>query len=322
MEFRTIVNKPEFPFKVTHAGSILTLGSCFADVAGAFLVENKFFAEVNPFGTVYNLQSIRNLLAYTLGNIEVEDEGFVERDGMFFHYNFHSDWAEKDRDSFVSKFKETRNRVGRFCQSAQTVMLTLGTSWVYEKEGQVVSNCHKIPAKSFTKRLLDLEEQKTIFREILGLLFRTNSGINVVLSVSPVRHIKDGLEENQVSKAILRLLCDWASREFENVYYFPSYEIMMDDLRDYRFYKQDLIHPSAMAEEYIMDVFSKAFFSEETQELISRWTKIRMALNHRPFNPDTPRHQSFLVNLHSKIEAFSSFLDVREELAQVQKQII
>jgi hypothetical protein len=321
MILRTEISPEKFDFEINHSSRILTIGSCFSDVMGGFLFQNKFKVSSNPFGTVYNLKSISDLIQISLGLKGVTEEWITERDGVYFHYGYHSEFYAVSKELLLTKIREASRAVGEFLKKTDLVIVTLGTSWVYELDDSVVSNCHKVPASKFTKRLLSYEEQQGILEELVKLVQGINPEIRVVFTVSPVRHIKDGLVENSVSKSILRILCDSAIKKFEKVYYFPSYEIMLDDLRDYRFYKADLIHPDEVAERHIIEQFSKAVFSDETVKIISEWSKIRMALNHRSFNPNSAAHGSFLVTLQSKIAVFKPYFDVREELQQVSAQL-
>lgn len=321
MILRTEILPEKFDFEINHFSRILTIGSCFSDVMGGFLSQNKFNVYSNPFGTVYNLKSVSDLIQISLGLKDVNEGWITERDGVYFHYGYHSEFYDTSRDRLLAKIKETSGAVGEFITQVDVMIVTLGTSWVYEMNKSVVSNCHKVPASKFTKRLLSYEEQQVLLGEFIKLVQDINPEIRFVFTVSPVRHTKDGLSENSVSKSILRMLCDFATKKFEKVYYFPSYEIMLDDLRDYRFYKPDLIHPNEVAEKYIIDLFSKSVFSKKTSEVISDWSKIRMALNHKPFNPNSAAHRSFLVTLQSKIAVFKPYFDVREELVQVSAQL-
>ena len=321
MILRTEITPEKFNFEINHSANILTIGSCFSDVIGEFLCQNKFKVCNNPFGTVYNLKSISDLLQISLGLKNVNRDWVIERDGVFFHHSFHSDLFDFSKDRLLTRIEEESQRVGEFIRVADVIVITLGTSWVYEDSGTVVSNCHKVPASKFTKRLLNYEEQQVILKDLVEMLQKINPVIKIILTVSPVRHIKDGMAENSVSKAILRMLCDFVIQEFRQVFYFPSYEIMIDDLRDYRFYKPDLIHPNEVAEKHIIDLFSKCVFSKETIGVITDWSKIRMALNHRPFNPNSAAHKSFLVTLQSKIEVFKPIFDVSEELLLVSVQL-
>ena len=201
-------------------------------------------------------------------------------------------------------------------------ILTLGTAWIYEHEtfGRV-ANCHKQPQKLFEKKLTTLEEMEMGLWSVLDNFSRAFPNLKIILTLSPVRHIKDGVAENQLSKSLLRVLCANLERRMSSVSYFPAYEIIMDELRDYRFYKSDLIHPSEEAEEYIWQKWQQAIFPEATREKISEIQKVQLELAHRPFNPDTEAHRKFLQNLLTKLERLNNEFDFSEEISEVKSRI-
>jgi hypothetical protein len=321
MNLRTEIIPEKFDFEINHAHKILTLGSCFSEVVGNALCGSKFTVCSNPFGAVYNLKSIFELVKVSLGRKEINEDWIVERDGVHFHHGYHSEFYDFTKEGLLLKIQDVSKGVSEYIQESEMILITLGTSWVYEKQGEVVSNCHKFPSSGFFKRLLGYEEQKEMLDGLIHMIQNVNPKVKLILTVSPVRHVKDGLVENNVSKSILRILCDYAIHAYASVYYFPSYEIMIDDLRDYRFYKSDLIHPSDLAEKYIVTLFSKSIFSEKTRRIIEDWGKIRMALNHRPLHVNSNAHKSFLVALHGKIEGFKPVFDVTEELIEVSSKL-
>lgn len=318
MKLRTEIQYPKYDFKLNYNSKVITIGSCFSEVIGDYLKDSKFSVMSNPFGTVYNIKSISTLLINALNKKELRQDWLVTREGSTFHYGYHSDFFGQDSEAFTQEINSVSAQVKDYLTDANLLIITLGTSWVYEYKEEVVSNCHKQPASNFTKRLLMLDEQVAMHRELLATLLKVNPQLKVLLTVSPVRHIKDGIAENSVSKSILRVLCEIMCNESTQIYYFPSYEILIDDLRDYRFYKSDLIHPTAQAEDYIKDIFSECLISVETNKIKDAWSKIRTALNHKPFNADSESHQSFLVNLLAKIESFKEHFDVSEEISQLK----
>jgi len=303
---------------------LITTGSCFADQLGGWLAQNKFNVLVNPFGTSYNPISIHRSLTDSLSS-HLDETLFVhsQQDELWHHYDFHSRWASQEKESLGDQLSKLQNQVLQFFKTSSVLMITYGTSWVYELKDHhcIVSNCHKVPAKNFNKRLLSVEEITTSFSGLYKKLLEINSTIRIILTVSPVRHIKDTLVLNSVSKSILRMACHKLSTEFKNVEYFPSFEIMMDDLRDYRFYDRDKIHPNEEAVDYISMKFSDQYFSQETISFIKQWTVIRQALNHRSFFPQTNAHQKFLRDLLNKLKSIQDIVPVEEEINSVQSQI-
>lgn len=186
----------------------------------------------------------------------------------------------------------------------------------------IVANCHKMPASFFSKSLLTEKMITESFAALHARLLAITPDINIVLTVSPVRHVKDTLELNAVSKAVLRLACHSLSQQYANVQYFPAYEIMIDDLRDYRFYNPDMIHPTSVAEEYIWDHFLNCFVDEKNQLFIEEWHQILKELNHKPFHPESPDHQKFIKKLMERIEGMASLVKVSDELQQLKSQLI
>ncbi|MBK6977220.1 MAG: GSCFA domain-containing protein [Cytophagaceae bacterium] len=321
MKFRTEIEPKNGSFEINHQTAVFCLGSCFSDVIGSFLSENKFHCLRNPFGTVFNLKSIEKLFDYALGLKNIDDQLFTSTDDIFFHHDFHSEISAVSKDLLKIQIEEKCKFTGDFLQKADVIVLTLGTSWVYQhvEYQNIVSNCHKKPSVIFEKKLLEISEQLDIFESIYNNLKKINSNVKVLLTVSPVRHTKDSLELNAVSKSFLRSVTYELTRKYHDVEYFPAFEIMIDDLRDYRFYKEDLIHPTEVAEKYILGKFSEKYFSEKTQKIILEWQKIKNALNHRPFNPQSQAHLSFLKKTKEKIKEFSEYFNTADEQELIQK---
>jgi len=321
LSFRTEINcPPRQSIELNH--KIMTLGSCFADQFGQWLKSNKFVVSANPFGTVYNPISIHQLLTQSL-NESFNESLFVERDGLFYHHHYHSHWFATTQKQLEQRIRQQQNAVRDFINATNVLVLTYGTAWVYRlKQNELlVSNCHKVPATQFTKQLLTEQEIKESFEELYKLVKSINPAMRIILTVSPVRHIKDSLELNSVSKGLLRLVCHDVTHHYDSVEYFPAFELMMDDLRDYRFYERDMIHPSLEAKDYINQKFSDCYFSEDTRNFIKTWTGIQNALTHRPFEPNSPAHQKFLNHTLQKLESVSNRVSVSEEIQLIQSQL-
>jgi hypothetical protein len=236
----------------------------------------------------------------------------------------HSKFFAREKSTLSALLDIQKLEVSNYLKSANYLIITLGTSFVYtyQKSNEVVANCHKVPQSEFTKNLLPLVEMSAAFQSAQKAIQKINPRLKILLTVSPVRHIKDGMEENSVSKALLRLFCNEAATQNENVSYFPSFEIMMDDLRDYRFYKPDMIHPNEVAEEYIWDFFQEIYFGDSTKSHINDWQKILNALNHKPFNLESKSHQKFIQSTIEKLNQMSSLIDVSEEFEYFESQLI
>ncbi len=322
-DFRKAIEKINPEFQISLNSKILTLGSCFSDVLGSYLTENKIECLTNPFGNVYNLNSISSLLEELLEPSVNYEDTIIENDGVFFHYNYHSEIRDFTKAELIEKIKVLNQSTAAFLKSADYLIITLGTSWVYEQiqTQNIVSNCHKQKASLFNKKLLGEQNQLDIFENIYTKLKKFNPLLRIILTVSPVRHIKDTLQLNSVSKSILRTLCYTINNRYSDTYYFPSYEIVIDDLRDYRFFKSDLIHPNEQAEKYILDIFSETYFDENLKSFINDWKKIKTGIEHRPFNPNSKNHQKFLQNLLTKIQTFENQIDISKEKEAIQNQI-
>ncbi|MBS1487399.1 MAG: GSCFA domain-containing protein [Bacteroidetes bacterium] len=308
---------------ITLAAPVFTIGSCFADEIGLRLLENKFSVAVNPLGTVYNPISIHQLLRFGLQNELPTDESYLQREEVHFNYHFHSSYSALSRNDLKNKIEEAVASAHEFFKKTEWILITYGTSFVYKLDGnQVVANCHKMPSADFTKVLLTENEIAESFDGFYTLLKSINPRAKIILTVSPVRHTKDTLELNSVSKSILRLACHTLSNKFPDVTYFPAYEIVMDDLRDYRFYKKDLIHPTTEAVDYIWEKFSQTYFNEPTQQFMAEWQKIKSDLRHKPFHPHSEKHQQFLQSVLKKLELLKQTVNVDIEIAEIKSQIL
>jgi hypothetical protein len=324
-EFRTAVSPIISPVRIGRKDSILTLGSCFSDAIGRRLEDSKFQVAVNPFGTIYNPLSLHDLMILaTDPPAALSDETFVLQSDVHLNYLMHSDFSALDRETLDTRIRQAFHSVQVQLKSCRFILITYGTAFVYthRETGRVVANCHKQPAQLFNKSLLTADDILKSFDRLRAMLHRINPDINIILTVSPVRHIKDSLLLNSVSKAVLRTSCHYLQEKFPNVTYFPSFEIVMDELRDYRFYASDMIHPSAQAEDYIWQRFQESYFDSSTITFVNEWKKIRAALQHRPFHPASVGHQNFLQQLLKKLEGLKTSVDVELEIQFVKDQLL
>ena len=310
---------------MARTARVLTVGSCFADSIGTRLRLNKVNALVNPFGTVFQPLALAQLLRAAAGEEQDWQQHVVEARGRWQSYDFHSTIGAESPVELLQLIQETVSRVGEFVRTADTVVLTLGTAWAYRlrETGELVSNLHKLPASLFEKELLTADEIVNGLAEVHALLRRANPGIRIVLTVSPVRHVKDTLPLNAVSKAVLRVACHYLSELLPGVSYFPAYELLTDELRDYRFYASDMLHPSEVAEDYIWDKFARAYFDADFGRFRKEWAAVRQSLGHRPLHLGAPEHRTFLDQTAERLERLSSQgVDVRQELRDVQRQLV
>lgn len=312
------------PYKMGISDKILTIGSCFADAIGMRLISNKLTVLSNPFGVLYNPYSIHKAIRYSIFNETPPSHTFLQRNDVFLNYDFHSEISSLHQEQLLSQLKEIIGGSHYFLSHAQWLIITFGTAWVYERNdtGEIVANCHKVSNNLFSKSLLTQKKIIESFEKFYKELMEINSALNIILTVSPVRHVKDTLELNSVSKAILRTACYTLAEEYAGIEYFPAYEIMMDDLRDYRFYKADMIHPTEVAEEYIWEKFSDRYFTPTLKNFMQQWKDIRNALAHKPFQPSSIAHQSFLRETLKKLEDLKMVVNVDKEIAVVKSQLV
>lgn len=322
--FRTEIKLEPSPVKINLKDKILTAGSCFSDSIGSQLEKMKFNTLSNPFGVSYNPHSIHKVLRYAIHNQGVPDHTFLINQELTANYDFHSVFSALNKSEVEKKIKEVIGASHYFLQDTNWIFITYGSAWVYERNdtGEIVSNCHKMPASGFTKSLLSQKKVIESFDEFYRDLKAFNPSCKLILTVSPVRHVKDTLQLNSVSKSVIRLACESISETYPDVFYFPSYEIMLDDLRDYRFYKSDMIHLSEEAEEYIWNKFSGSYFGGNTKEFIKKWKPIYTALYHKAFHAGTAAHQSFLNKTLTQLQELSNTVNVDEEIASVKSRII
>lgn len=297
MQFRTTFQIQSSDFKLNHQHKILTIGSCFSDEIGKRLIDLKFDGLINPFGVIFNSHSIQNLIERSIQKKYFTIADVHQNGEEFFCFDVHSSFNALTKEAVLEKLNSTLDQVYNYIHSCDVVMITLGTSWIYEwkTSNQIVANCHKVDTKQFEKRLLTTEENLKSLELIVSDLKKINPKIHIITTVSPVRHTKDGMIENNVSKARLLNALYELSLQNNQVEYFPSYELVLDDLRDYRFFKKDLIHPSKQAVDYIWEKFSETYFEQSTQTIIQKINKVISAINHRPFNEESENYQQFLV---------------------------
>jgi hypothetical protein len=308
-DFRTSLTITPAPL-IDHGTRIMTVGSCFADNIGQKLSENKFVTMVNPLGVCYNPVSIHKGFLMT----EATADHYIESQGTWRHFDFHSQFSGPDKSELTEDLSTKLKNVRAF--EPDVLMITYGTAWAYRYKNNIVANCHKRPASEFDKILLTPEEIVTSF-ESLRKSFRKK----IILTLSPVRHIKDTLELNSVSKSVVRLAIHEIQKKFPDVDYFPAYEIMMDDLRDYRFYETDMIHPSAVAIDYIWNKFGERYFTTPAIDIMNRWQKLRISINHRAFHAGTAQHKEFLRTLLSDLQSLGKELDLSAEINEVSRRL-
>ena len=323
MHFHTEITPSTLPVSIGLGDKIVTVGSCFAEVIGSQLADHKLAVTNNPFGTVFNPISISKLLTMALRDQMPDERLYTERDGIWFHHDFHSSHWACSRHELKNRLAVVLSETGTALREANWLMITLGSAMVYRhiETGQVVTNCHKAPAHEFEKYLYQIDHLRAEFNTLLRVLRRANPRLQVLLTVSPVRHTRDTLTLNAVSKATLRLMAHELTLWQDWVHYFPAFEIMQDDLRDYRFYEADMIHPNAQAEDYIFQKFAQSAFDAQLRAFIGEWAAIKKALCHRPLHGPTDAHQHFLTNTLARLQGLPAQIDVSAELADVRARL-
>lgn len=306
MKFRTEVEIPQSEVKINIEDQIFSIGSCFATEITDLLKTSQMQTLNNPFGTVFNPFSINRAIKKLHDATTYAEDELVFYNEEFISLDHHSNFTSRFSHQTLEKINTNLEFGNQFLQSTQFVIITYGTSFIYEflPKKKLVANCHKIPAKYFEKRLLtNLEITDSIYETVLNLKDICKENVQILFTVSPVRHTKDGMVENNLSKAKLVSAIHEILPQFENCHYLPVYELLMDDLRDYRFYKEDLIHPNKQAVQYIWEKFGKAYFSEETMNFVTENFKIAKALEHRPEDDKNPKYLEFLANLKERMSA-------------------
>jgi len=323
MHFRTVVDILPSEVMIYHHQSLLMMGSCFAQSIGEKLVEAKFCTTVNPFGELYNPSSIEKALDRMLSGRMYDECDLFEYQGRWHSFEHHSSFSFETKEKTLKNMNEQLSVAAESVKNTDFLLLTFGTSWVYrlQESGEVVSNCHKLPAKKFIRSRLTVEEIVRDYKKLITTLRKINPTLKVILTVSPIRHWKDGANENNLSKAVLLLSVEALCKELEGVCYFPSYEIVLDELRDYRFFAEDMLHPSAQAIDYVWERFSENYFSAETKKILKQIEKIRQAASHRPFAPDTEEYKKFVfqqLQIIAKLEQTYPTLNFDVEKSKFQ----
>ena len=319
MNFQTSVELPAGLPAIRHADHILLMGSCFAENIGALLSDAKFRLELNPFGILYNPLSISSALREIATKKEYTEKDLFAYRGLWHSPMHHGSFSASTPEETLQHINVRLQQARQAMQQLDWLMLTFGTAYVYEQKetGKVVANCHKLPESNFNRRLLLVDEIVDEYTSLITSLAARNPNLKILFTVSPIRHIRDGMHANQLSKSTLLLAIDRLQQFFpQHVFYFPSYEIVLDELRDYRFYADDMLHPSPLAVRYLWERFSETFFSADTKQIMAEVEDIRRDLAHKPFHPTSEAYQRFLGQIVLKIERLIGkypYLDFQKE---------
>lgn len=287
MKFQTTVDSDGCGLTIGHADGIMTLGSCFAEDVAERLQRSMLQVCINPFGTLYNPASIAAALERLMAERPYADSELVQHDGLWHSMDHHSRFSSVDPDKALSRINEAYLDGYQRLKSVRHLIVTFGTAYVFEQAGRVVANCHKMPAAQFTRRRLATDEIAALWKPLIERLKSYNPALDITFTVSPVRHLADGAHGNQLSKATLLLAVEQIMAACPGMcHYFPSYEIVLDELRDYRFFAADMAHPSDLAVDYVAERFRQSCLTAEAQQLAARCEKLYARLHHRPLTDD------------------------------------
>lgn len=310
---------------VRHPHKLLLVGSCFTENIGEKLRKHKFDVLENPNGILFNPVSVAEAIHQYIDNRVFGAEDIFEHNETWHSWKHHSRFSGITAEECLGKINTSTNAAHEYLKSTDHLFLTLGSAWTYTLTadaahaitGSVAANNHKAPAGWFLKKLLSAQETFDLLDAMLQRLQAFNPRLQVIVTISPVRHLREGVVENNRSKAVLIQAVHTLVEKYTHLYYFPAYELVIDDLRDYRFYAEDLVHPNYQATQYVWEKFAEACMPDETRELMKEIAEINLAYQHKPFNPSTQNHQKFLRSYYAKTKALQekyTYLDFSEEL--------
>ncbi|MGL1887397.1 MAG: GSCFA domain-containing protein [Reichenbachiella sp.] len=319
--FRTELFIDENPDKIEYGSKILSIGSGFSTLFEDHLSKYNFDVLSNPYGTIYNPISIFNLISTTLKNEDISQKYITENDGYWNHFEFHSRTKSETKIELINKLNDTIEKTHDYLNQTDYLVITLGSAFVYKlaSDNHVVANCHRAPNNQFNKELLSPQAIVDGFRSIYGQL---NQVKNIILVVSPTQHTKDSLTLNAVSKSTLRLACHMIMSEFPYVKYFPAYEFLNSDLRDYRFYEKDLIHPTELASDYIFKKFVESYIHPDIKNDILAIEDLLSSMHHAPYNPQSQEYQKSIQEVMAKIDQLSDQMDLSGLLGELKGRMV
>ena len=305
--FRTIIKTNKQEPAINYNSNILLFGSCFTEHISQKLAYFKFQTLTNPFGILFNSRALQKAVLDCVNNTNYVEKDLIQHNGLWHSLAHHSKFSSPDISQTLSHINTSIKTANTFINKASHIIITLGTAWVYthNESGKIVANCHKINQNQFTKSLQEVSQIKEDLDSIYKTIKSVNKNVSILFTVSPVRHLRNGFEENMLSKARLIEAVQDVVAKNKDCFYVPSYEIMMDDLRDYRFYESDMIHPNTTAINYIWDYFKNCWISDKVFKTMNDIDSIQKDVQHRPFNTNTDTYIKFKESLNKKIAKFS-----------------
>jgi hypothetical protein len=298
------------------------MGSCFTDSIGERMADLKFPVLVNPFGTLFNPVSMGDNLRLLMHGTPFSEDDLYFHNGLWFSFNHYTHFPHPDLKTCLSAINNANARAASWLKTCPYLLLTFGTSWIYtfRETGNTVANCHKLPASSFIRRLIKPDEIVEMYESLVREIIQYNPEIRIIFTVSPVRHWKDGAVDNQVSKSVLILAVHELISKLPNTYYFPAYEIFMDELRDYRFYAPDMFHPAEQGVDFVWERFRDTFMDGPSEKIMNDVNAVLKAVAHRPVQPNTPDHKKFISKTLKQIQQLTvsyPFLDFTREIEKL-----
>lgn len=297
--FRTTLKLKPQNSPINYQSSVTLIGSCFSENMHKKLAYYGFQTNTNPFGILFHPIAIEKTLKTCVYLKKYSKEDLFYFNELFHSFDLHSEFSNPSEEDLLYQINQIITETHSKLKTTTHLIITLGTAWIYEKEGEIVANCHKVPQKEFNKKLLSIKEISASLKRIKELIQSINPAIQIIYTVSPIRHLKDGFTENTLSKSYLIAAIHQVTNT-KNNWYFPAYEIMMDDLRDYRFYEKDMLHPNEIAIDYIWHYFKNVWIDKHTESLQNEIEKIRKAKMHKAFQPNSTAHQQFIKEIEAR----------------------
>lgn len=317
MDFRLEFSPKPFDIKINHRHKLLLIGSCFTEQIGTKLSNHKFAVLDNPNGILFNPVSITKSLSSYIDNKQYSEDDLFYQNECWNSWEHHSRFSNPDKEACLAGINTSQLNAHSFLKQADWLLITLGSAFVYELDNkEVVANCHKVPTDKFNKRLLTAQEVATTLEDCIHKAKVFNPGLKIIFTISPVRHLRDGFVENNRSKATLIQAVHQLAEKKTDCFYFPAYELIIDDLRDYRFFAEDMVHPNYAATNYVWEKFITACIDEPSQQLMKEIAVIVAAKNHKPFNPASEQHKKFMQTNSEKVKKLQqqfSYLNLMEE---------
>lgn len=325
MKFRFEFDIKRLSQSITHKDKLFLIGSCFTENIGEKLKKYKFSVLENPNGILFNPVSVAEALTSYIDNIQLQNSDLFQLNEGWHSWKHHSRFSGLTSEEALTKINTSTAKANEYLNHADYLLITLGSSWIYTltatalnaKTGSVAANNHKAPSDWFYRRLMTTEEVLQTLDNVLYRLFHFNPKLKIIFTISPVRHLREGVVENNRSKAVLIQAVHHLVDKFDKLYYFPAYELVIDDLRDYRFYAEDLVHPNYFATQYVWEKFVDACVDEKAKGLMEEIHSINLAYQHKAFNPSSEQHKKFLASFLDKTKNLQeqySYLDFSKEL--------